>query len=164
ARRVHLGEEGRPTRGVLRVCSHQHWSSWDGSPGMTMRGSLRGSGSTVPRLLLRNGVVGSATLPAENVSVQETSAVGIIGRFGWALADQVLSSATNFLLALFVARTVGSRELGAFSMAYATFTFSLGAVRAIAGELLVVRHSAVSSDGWRGGVNKSAGTDTESVV
>jgi hypothetical protein len=43
-------------------------------------------------------------------------------------------------------------------VAYATFTFSLGAVRAIAGELLVVRHSAVSADEWRDGVTKSAGT------
>jgi hypothetical protein len=82
----------------------------------------------------------------------------MIGRFGWALADQALSSATNFLLALFVARTVGPRDLGAFSLAYATFTFSLGAVRALAGELLVVRHSAVSADDWRDGVKQAAGT------
>ena len=73
----------------------------------------------------------------------------MINRFGWALADQVLSSATNFALSLLVARTVGARDLGAFSVAYATFTFSLGAVRAIAGELLAVRHSAVSAEEWR---------------
>ena len=82
----------------------------------------------------------------------------LIGRFGWGLADQLLSSATNFLLALLVARTVGARDLGAFSVAYATFTFSLGAVRAIAGELLAVRHSAVSIPEWRTGVERSAGT------
>jgi len=86
------------------------------------------------------------------------ASIKMMGRFGWGLADQLLSSATNFLLALFVARTVDSRDLGAFSVAYATFTFSLGAVRAIAGELLVVRHSAVSADEWRDGVTKSAGT------
>ena len=84
--------------------------------------------------------------------------MSMIGRFGWGLADQLLSSATNFLLGLLVARTVGPRDLGAFSVAYATFTFSLGAVRAIAGELLVVRHSAVSADEWRDGVKRSAGT------
>lgn len=82
----------------------------------------------------------------------------MINRFGWALADQVLSSATNFALSLLVARTVGPRDLGAFSVAYATFTFSLGAVRAIAGELLVVRHSAVSVEDWREGVQRAAGT------
>jgi O-antigen/teichoic acid export membrane protein len=79
-------------------------------------------------------------------------------RFGWALADQLLSSATNFLLAFLVARTVSPRDLGAFSVAYATFTFSLGAVRAIAGELLVVRHSHVSADAWRDGIRGAAGT------
>ena len=84
--------------------------------------------------------------------------VGMVWRFGWGLADQLLSSATNFLLSVLVARTVGPSELGAFSVAYATFTFSLGAVRAIAGELLAVRHSAVSADEWREGVTRSAGT------
>src|SRR4029453_2234691 len=87
-----------------------------------------------------------------------SAAISMIGRFGWGLADQLLSSATNFALALLVARTVGPRDLGAFSVAYATFVFSLGAVRAIAGELLVVRHSAVSVDEWRVGVKRSAGT------
>jgi hypothetical protein len=83
---------------------------------------------------------------------------GVIGRFGWGFADQLLASATNFLLGVFVARTVDARDLGAFSVAYATFTFSMGALRAIAGELLAVRHSAVTADQWRAGVKGSAGT------
>jgi O-antigen/teichoic acid export membrane protein len=82
----------------------------------------------------------------------------MVGRFSWALADQVLSSATNFALSFLVARTVGARDLGAFSVAYATFTFSLGAVRAIAGELVVVRHSAVPEAEWRTGVARASGT------
>jgi hypothetical protein len=105
-----------------------------------------------------NGSIGAARWFGARSSVTAKSAQNIIGRFGWALADQLLSSATNFLLALLVARTVGARDLGAFSVAYTTFTFSLGAVRAIAGELLVVRHSAVSADDWRGGVKRAAGT------
>jgi O-antigen/teichoic acid export membrane protein len=90
--------------------------------------------------------------------VAALASVKLAGRLGWALTDQVLSSATNFLLALLVGRTVGPRELGAFSVAYATFMFSLGAVRSLAGELLVVRHSAVSADDWRDGVKGAAGT------
>jgi O-antigen/teichoic acid export membrane protein len=93
------------------------------------------------------------------VPVAAKSAVArMSGRFGWGLADQLLSSATNFLLGLLVARAVSPSELGAFSLAYATFSLSLGAVRAIAGELLVVRHSAVSDDQWRQGVQGAAGT------
>jgi O-antigen/teichoic acid export membrane protein len=132
---------------------------------MTTGGSWR-RGSPVSHVLPhRDTSIGSAK-PADGVSVAAEpvaikiplASIKMMGRFGWGLADQLLSSATNFLLALLVARTVGSRDLGAFSVAYATFTFSLGAVRAIAGELLVVRHSAVSADEWRDGVTRSAGT------
>jgi len=102
--------------------------------------------------------IGPRTLFKDDSFVMAGSAVRWLGRFGWALGDQLLSSATNFLLALLVARTVGPRDLGAFTMAYATFTLSLGAVRAIAGDLLVVRYSAVSADEWRHGIERSAGT------
>ena len=97
-----------------------------------------------------------------SIAQEPIAPMRMLGRFGWGLADQLLSSATNFLLALLVARTVGPRDLGAFTVAYATFTFSLGAVRAIAGELLVVRYSAVSADQWREGVARSAGTASDS--
>jgi len=125
---------------------------------MTTRGSRRRTSTISSSLPRSDRSIGSPTLFDDDLSVETKSVVNIIGRFGWALADQLLSSATNFFLALLVARTVGPRELGAFSMAYATFIFSLGAVRAIAGELLVVRHSAVSADEWRDGVKRSAGT------
>jgi O-antigen/teichoic acid export membrane protein len=82
----------------------------------------------------------------------------VVRRFGWALADQLLSSGTNFLLGLLVARTVGVRDLGAFSVAYATFTFSLGGVRSVASELLVIRHCALAAHEWREGIKCSAGT------
>ncbi len=96
---------------------------------------------------------------ARGQSVRGSSrALSMIGRFGWGLGDQLLSSITNFLLGLLVARAVSPRELGAFSLAYATFTLSLGAIRTMAGELLVVRHSAVSAAEWRYGVKRAAGT------
>ena len=80
-----------------------------------------------------------------------------VGRFSWGLADQLLSSATNFLFVALVARTVTPRDFGAFSLAYATFTLSLGAFRALSGEPLVVRFSSVPADLWRQGVKASAG-------
>lgn len=91
-------------------------------------------------------------------TTQPSAAERMLGRFGWGFADQLLSSVTNFLLSLFVARTVGPQELGAFSVAYATFTFSLGAVRAIAADLLAIRHSTGSDDHWLDGVKGAAGT------
>jgi O-antigen/teichoic acid export membrane protein len=104
-------------------------------------------------------------LMASEAQIQKGSSVAarsrilrVIGRFGWGFGDQLLSSFTNFVLGLLVARTVGPRELGVFSLAYATFALSLGAVRAVAGSVLVVRHTAVSPSEWRHGVRGSAGT------
>ena len=88
-----------------------------------------------------------------------TGWLGLSARsFGWGLADQILSSLTNFLLGLLLARAVGPREFGAFGLAYATYTLALGASRALASEPLVVRFSAGSNDQWRTAVAGAAGT------
>ncbi len=57
-----------------------------------------------------------------------------------------------------VARVVTPRELGAFSIAFAVFTLSLGGARALSGEPLVVRYSSASTDRWRECVRLCAGT------
>lgn len=85
-------------------------------------------------------------------------AFGIIRRFGWGLGDQMLSSATNFMLGALVARAVSPRDFGVFSLVYATFTLSLGVCRAVVGDPLVVRFSSVPDDRWREGVRIAAGT------
>lgn len=125
---------------------------------MTTRSSGRNASTTSSVLFQRDNSMRAAMIDEKPPVASAPVPVGMVWRFGWGLADQLLSSATNFLLSVLVARTVGPSELGAFSVAYATFTFSLGAVRAIAGELLAVRHSAVSADEWREGVTRSAGT------
>lgn len=81
-----------------------------------------------------------------------------VRRLGWGLGDQMLSSATNFVLGALVARAVTARDFGVFSLVYAIFTLSLGATRAAAGEPLVVRFSSVPMDRWREGTRFSAGT------
>ena len=70
----------------------------------------------------------------------------------------MLSSATNFMLGVLVARAVDPRDFGAFSVVFATFTLSVGASRAVAGEPLVVRSSAVSTERWREAARFSVGT------
>ncbi len=121
-------------------------------------GVFRRVSTTSSLLLQSHRLFTPAKSSADIASVEVRPTVPILGRFGWALADQLLSSATNFALALLVARTVVARDLGAFSVAFTTFTLSLGAVRAIAGELLVVRYSAVPAEEWRYGVKRAAGT------
>lgn len=72
-----------------------------------------------------------------------------VRRFGWALADQLFSSVTNFAVALVVARSVTSEAFGAFSLVFATYVLAMGAARAIVAEPLTVRFSAASSEAWR---------------
>lgn len=78
-------------------------------------------------------------------------------RLGWGLADQVLSSVTNFVLGLLVARALPPGEFGAFSIAFVTYTLALGASRALASEPLSVTHSAVDNAEWRRGVRSAGG-------
>jgi O-antigen/teichoic acid export membrane protein len=80
-----------------------------------------------------------------------------IRSFGWGLADQMLSSITNFLLGLLVARTVGPRELGAFGLAYAVYALALGGCRALVSEPLIVRFSGASKESWRTAVASAGG-------
>src|SRR6476620_7278852 len=126
---------------------------------MTTRGSLWRSASTVSGLFFQGSrSTGFVGLFVYMRDVAARSARHVVRRFGWAFADQLLSSGTNFLLGVLIARSVGVRDLGAFSIAYAPFTFSLGGVRAVASEWLIVRHSALSEHEWRDGIRRSAGT------
>ncbi len=79
-------------------------------------------------------------------------------RLGWGLADQGLSSLTNFALGIVVARSLSPREFGAFSIAFGVYTIGLGLTRALTSEPLMVRFSAASRDDWRVGVRPATGT------
>jgi O-antigen/teichoic acid export membrane protein len=83
---------------------------------------------------------------------------GTTHRLGWGLADQAVSSLTNFLMVVFVARSLGPREFGIFSLAYATYAFSLNVSRGIATDPLVVRFSGVAHVSWREAARVASGT------
>jgi hypothetical protein len=78
-------------------------------------------------------------------------------RVAWGIADQALSSATTFGLAVIAARNLGAQEFGALSIGFTACTFALGVSRAIASEPLVMRFSGTTEAGWRRGVGPSAG-------
>ena len=65
----------------------------------------------------------------------------LINRAGWGIADQALSSLTNFALGILVARSASPEEFGAFTIVFATFILALGLARALSGEPLLVRHT-----------------------
>jgi hypothetical protein len=62
----------------------------------------------------------------------------------WGVADQALSSVTNFALGLAVARSVSAPEFGAFSLSLAAYLLALGASRGLNSEPFVVRFSGAS--------------------
>ena len=64
-----------------------------------------------------------------------------VRRLGWGIADQAVSSLTNFTLLVVVAGAVGRSSFGALGIAFAAYAVAIGLGRALAGEPLTVRHS-----------------------
>ncbi len=81
-----------------------------------------------------------------------------VRRVGWGVADQAVSSLTNFAVSIYVARTLGAAQLGAFSLAYVTYGFALNASRGLATDPLMVRFSGKDLPTWRRSVASCAGT------
>ncbi len=79
-------------------------------------------------------------------------------RFGWGLADQMMSSLSNAALSFYVARELGAAQYGAFSIAYVTYAFALNASRGLATDPLIVRYSSTELPKWRRAVANSTGT------
>lgn len=79
-------------------------------------------------------------------------------RLGWGVADQAVSSLTNFAVVIYIARTLGAVQFGAFSLAYVTYSFSLNASRGLATDPLLVRFSGTDFPTWRRAVASCTGT------
>jgi O-antigen/teichoic acid export membrane protein len=81
-------------------------------------------------------------------------------RLSWGLGDQAVSSMTNFVVGMIVARSLGATEFGVFSLAWVTYGVALNVSRGLATDPLVVRFSGVDDKPWRAAVARSAGTAT----
>ena len=82
----------------------------------------------------------------------------IAGRLSWGLADQAASSASNFVVGAYVARSLGLAAFGMFSLVWVTYGVLLSVSRGLATDPLVVRFSAVPVASWRVAVARSTGT------
>ncbi|MGX1671060.1 hypothetical protein [Streptomyces sp. NPDC055400] len=82
----------------------------------------------------------------------------LVGRLSWGLADQAASSLSNFVVGIYVARSLGVTAFGVFSLAWVTYGVVLNVSRGLATDPLVVRFSGVSDASWRGAVARSSGT------
>ena len=69
-----------------------------------------------------------------------------------------MSTLTNFLLSIYVARTLGAAQFGAFSLAYVTYGFAINTSRGLSIEPLLVRFSGTDLPTWRRAAAGSTGT------
>ncbi|KAB1144796.1 hypothetical protein F7R91_21440 [Streptomyces luteolifulvus] len=82
----------------------------------------------------------------------------LLGRLSWGLADQAASSISNFVVGIYVARSLGVTAFGVFSLAWVTYGVVLNVSRGLATDPLVVRFSGVPDTSWRRAVARSTGT------
>ena len=79
-------------------------------------------------------------------------------RMSWGVADQAMSSLSNFAVNIYIARTLGATQYGAFALAYATYGFALNASRGLGTDPLLVRYSGTNHRTWRRAVAVCTGT------
>ena len=78
-------------------------------------------------------------------------------RLSWGVADQGMSSLTNFAVSIYIARTLGAVQFGAFSLSYVTYGFALQASRGLTTDPLLVRFSGTDLPTWRRAVATCTG-------
>jgi O-antigen/teichoic acid export membrane protein len=79
-------------------------------------------------------------------------------RFGWGLADQTLSSLTNFALTFVVARSLGATEFGQFAIALTIYLTCLGLSRAAITSPLSIRFSTRPKPEWQEATRSATGS------
>jgi O-antigen/teichoic acid export membrane protein len=79
-------------------------------------------------------------------------------RLGWGVADQGISSLSNFALGIFVARSFSASHFGAFALAFVTYTVVINAARGLATDPLLVRYSGDVNHRWRLATSSASGT------
>lgn len=97
------------------------------------------------------------TGPSPSV-VLPRAARAMAGRLSWAVADQAVSSITNFAVGIVVARALGGAAFGAFSLALVTYAVVLNLSRGLGTDPLAVRYSGPPDTRWRAAVRRSSST------
>jgi O-antigen/teichoic acid export membrane protein len=100
----------------------------------------------------------STDSPASPARLGRHGLIQAMRRLGWGVADQGISSLSNFVLGLFVARSFGASDFGAFTLAFVTYTVVINAARGLATDPLLVRYSGDVSRRWRRAASSAAGT------
>lgn len=85
-------------------------------------------------------------------------ALGVLRRLGWGVADQGISSLSNFAVSAVVARELGANRFGAFTLAYVTYSLIINGSRGLATDPLLVRFSGERTSAWRRAVGGATAT------
>lgn len=85
-------------------------------------------------------------------------------RVAWGLLDQVLSSASNFLVTIIAARSLSASDFGAFAVAMAVCIVSVFLARGLASDPLCTAHAADQPAELRWAVRSGAGTAVATAV
>ena len=81
----------------------------------------------------------------------------MVAAASWGLADQALSSLTNFALALVVARRFDAVDLGAFAIAFNTYLLLLNVARPLAMQPVMIHFSNVPYAQWHRATQAAVG-------
>ena len=71
---------------------------------------------------------------------------GILRRASWNLIDQMISSGTNAVLSIIIARSVDESTFGSFAVAFTVYGFLVGASQAVSTAPLGVRFASRPPD------------------
>ncbi len=82
---------------------------------------------------------------------------GVLRRLSWGLIDQAVTSLVSFVVGIYVARSLGATQFGAFSLAWVTYGVCLNISRGLATDPLAVRYTGVRRSAWRAAVTRSSG-------
>lgn len=99
-----------------------------------------------------------STAPPRRPARLSRAARAGLGRLSWGLADQGVSSMTNFAVGVAAAKCLGATAFGVFTVAWVTYGMVINLSRGLATDPLVVRFSAVPEADWRAAVRRSSGT------
>ena len=83
--------------------------------------------------------VGDSSLMLDPEVAPRDALSAVARRFSWGIADQAVSSLTNFALGLLVARSVGPAELGSFALVFNTYLIALCLTRVFSTDPLLIR-------------------------
>ncbi|HLL63497.1 MAG TPA: hypothetical protein VK401_10640 [Propionibacteriaceae bacterium] len=99
----------------------------------------------------------SSETPTTSAPPSGRGVIRAVRRLGWGVADQGMSSLSNFALGLFVARSFGASNFGAFTLAFVTYTVVINATRGLATDPLLVRYSGNQDTRWRRAASEASG-------